>query len=291
MTDQQPPQDYYTPRPMPDAEDAAPAPHSAPATGPRSNLHYTIHGHDIQFVEINLQPGEAAIAEVGALMYMDNGIQMNTRMGDGSQKNSGVFGSILSMGKRYMAGESVFITFFTNNSNRMAKVAFAASYPGTIIPFDLRSLGTVMCQKDGFLCGTKGVSVGMGFTKRVGAGMLGGDGYVLEKLSGDGLAFINAGGSILERELAPGETIYVESGSIVAFQNTVDFSIKMVQGMSNVILGSENLFLSTLKGPGRVWIQSMPFFSLVYTLRQAMIETMSKKENKRERKRVRRMTK
>ncbi len=256
------------------------------AVRPKSadEIDYIIHGNDMQFVEIILDPQEAVVAEAGAMMFMEDGVQMNTRMTDGSEKHSGIMGTLMGSAKRYMAGERLFMTFFTNNSRERKHVSFAAPYPGSIIPLDLGQLGTILCQKDGFLCGAKGVTVGVGFTKRIGAGMFGGEGYILQKLYGDGMAFIHAGGSILVRDLMPNEVIYVDTGSLVAFQSTVDFNIKMVTGVSNMMFGGEDLFLTTLKGPGRVWMQSMPFPRLVVNIREAINATRSSSEKKRDKK-------
>lgn len=248
------------------------------------DVDYIIHGHDMQCVEIVLDPAETVIAEAGSLMYMENGIQMNTRVGDGSESGSGVMGSLLSAAKRSLTGEQLFMTQFTNAGKKKAKIAFAAPYPGCIVPLDLGALGTVMCQKEGFLCGAKGVSVGFGFTKRISAGMFGGDGYILQKLEGDGMAFIHAGGSVIEKTLGAGELCYVDTGSVVGFQKSVDFSIAMVKGVSNMVFGGEDMFLTTLKGPGKVWVQSMPWPRLLATIRVGMQTTLTKKELKRQKK-------
>lgn len=248
------------------------------------DVDYVIHGHDMQSVEVVLDPGETVIAEAGSLMYMENGIQMNTKLGDGSEKGSGVMGSLMSAAKRSLTGEQIFMTFYTNVGKKRAKVAFAAPYPGCTIALDLGQLGTVMCQKQGFLCGAKGINVSFGFTKRLSAGMFGGDGYILQKLEGDGMAFIHAGGSIIEKSLAAGEVIYVDTGSVVAFQQSVDFSIAMVKGVSNMMFGGEDVFLTTMKGPGKVWVQSMPWPRLLATIRWGMQSTMTKKELKTQQK-------
>ena len=273
--------------PVADSTPSAPVPtppkEQTTKTKPRFSheIDYTINGDDIQYVEISVDPGESVISEPGLLMYMDQGMQMKTTMGDGSDKHSGVMGALLGAGKRAVTGEKIFITFFTNNSNKRQQIAFASPYPGEIIPLDLGQLGPVLCQKDGFLCGAKGTAVGVGFTKRIGAGMFGGEGYILQKIEGDGMAFIHAGGSTKMRELKPDETIYVDTGSVVAFQKTVDFNVSLVQGVANMMFGGEDLFMTTMKGPGKVWIQSMPFPRLVQTIKQTILATQTKKDLKR----------
>ncbi len=229
---------------------------------------YAIKGNDIQFVEITLAPGQTTIGETGAMMFMEEGIQMQTKLSDGSEAGSGLLGSLVGAAKRKLAGENSFLGHFTNNhANKNHSVTFSAPFPGHIIPVDLNDLGTpILAQKGAFLCCAEGISVGIGYTKRLGAGWMGGEGFILQKIEGRGTAFIHAGGSVETRTLAENETIYVDTGSIVAFQQTVDFDIQMISGIRNVMFGNEDMFLSTLTGPGKVWIQSMPYYRLVNTI-------------------------
>src|SRR4051812_14492377 len=224
---------------------------------------YKIYGDDMQFVEVELDPMEAAVAEAGGMMYMDDGIQMETIFGDGSQQNSGFLGSLMSAGKRLLTGESLFMTVFQNQGQGKRRVAFGAPYPGKIIPVNLHEIGgELLAQKDSFLCAAKGVSVGIAFTKRFGAGLFGGEGFILEKLQGDGLCFVHAGGAIVQRDLAPGEVLRVDTGCIVAFQPSVDYDIQLVGGIKTALFGGEGLFFATLRGPGKIWLQSLPFSRL-----------------------------
>jgi uncharacterized protein (TIGR00266 family) len=221
---------------------------------------YKVFGDDMQFVEIELDPQEAAIAEAGAMMYMEDGIQMKTIFGDGSAQSAGFLGSLLSAGKRLVTGESLFTTVFSNQGAAKKRVAFAAPYPGKILPIHLAALGgELRAQKYAFLCGAKGVSLGIAFQKRIGAGLFGGEGFILEKLQGDGWVFIHAGGTVVERVLAPGEVLRVDTGCVVAFQPSVDFDIEFVGGVKSALFGGEGLFFATLRGPGQVWLQSLPF--------------------------------
>jgi uncharacterized protein (TIGR00266 family) len=223
-------------------------------------IDYYIHGEEMQCVEIELDPQETVIAESGSFMFMDNGIEMHTIFGDGSQQNSGgFFDKLMGAGKRLLVGESLFMTAFTNSGYGKQKVAFAAPYAGKIVPLDLSRLGNkVICQKDAFLCAAKGVSVGIEFQRKLGTGLFGGEGFIMEKLEGDGMAFVHAGGYIIERDLAPGEVLRVDTGCIVAFTSTVDYDIQMVRGIKNAIFGGEGLFFAALRGPGKVWLQSLP---------------------------------
>jgi uncharacterized protein (TIGR00266 family) len=224
---------------------------------------YKIFGDDMQFVEIELDPGEAAIAEAGGMMYMDDGIEMQTIFGDGSQQNAGFFGALLGAGKRLLTGESLFMTTFGNRTMGKKRVSFGAPYPGKIIPVHLAELGgTVIAQKDGFLCAAKGVSVGIAFNRRIGTGLFGGEGFIMQRLEGDGWAFLHAGGTIYQRELAPGELIRVDTGCVVGFVPSVDFDIQFVGGIKSALFGGEGLFFATLRGPGRIWLQSLPFSRL-----------------------------
>jgi len=226
---------------------------------------YEIVGDDLQFVKIELDPGEAALAEAGAMMYIEDGIAMQTIFGDGSQQSQqgGLMGSLVSAGKRLLTGESLFMTVFQNQGQGKRKVAFAAPYPGRIEAVKLSEVGgELLAQKDSFLCAAKGVSLGIAFTKRFGVGLFGGEGFILERLSGDGWCFLHAGGTHEERTLAPGELLRVDTGCIVAMQPSVEYNIEMVGGIKTALFGGEGLFLATLRGPGKVWLQSLPFSRL-----------------------------
>lgn len=223
---------------------------------------YEIFGNEMQYVEVELDPGEAAIGEAGAMMYMQDGIEMDTVFGDGSQQG-GFFGKVLGAGKRLLTGEGLFTTIFHNEGRGKRRVAFAAPYPGKIIPVQLSAIGgTLICQKDSFLCAAKGVSLGIAFQKKLGVGLFGGEGFIMQKLEGDGLAFVHAGGTLKELVLAPGESLRVDTGCIVAFQPTIDFDIKYVGKVKSAIFGGEGLFFATLTGPGKVWLQSLPLSRL-----------------------------
>ncbi|RYD57077.1 MAG: TIGR00266 family protein [Sphingobacteriales bacterium] len=231
----------------------------------RSNheIDYRIFGEEMQYVEVELDPQETAVAESGSFMMMDDGIQMETIFGDGSQQQSGLLGKLFSAGKRLLVGESLFMTAFTNVGQGKKRVSFASPYPGKIIPLDLQVLGgKVVCQKDAFLCAAKGVSVGIEFQKKLGTGLFGGEGFIMEKLEGDGLAFVHAGGHVLQRELQPGELVKIDTGCVVAFTNTVNYDIQFVGGIKNTIFGGEGVFFATLRGPGTVWIQTLPISRL-----------------------------
>ena len=224
---------------------------------------YQIHGDDMQFVEIELDPQEATVAEAGGMMFMDDGIEMETIFGDGSQKTTGVLGSLMGAGKRLLTGESLFMTIFANQSGAKRRVAFGAPYPGKILPIQLPDVGgTLISQKDSFLCAAKGVEIGIAFQKRIGAGLFGGEGFIMQRLEGDGLVFVHAGGTLYERTLQPGESLRVDTGCIVAFQPTVEYDIKFVGGIKSALFGGEGLFFATLRGPGRIWLQSLPFSRL-----------------------------
>lgn len=228
-------------------------------------IDYQIHGDDMQFVEVELDPAEAVVAEAGGMMYMEDGIQMQTIFGDGSAQSSGggLMGALLGAGKRLLTGESLFMTVFQNQGTGKRKVAFGAPYPGKIIPVHLAEIGgDLLAQKDSFLCAAKGVSIGIAFTKRLGTGFFGGEGFILERLQGDGLAFIHAGGTILQRDLRAGETLRVDTGCIVAFQPSVDYDIQYIGNVKSALFGGEGLFFATLRGPGRVWLQSLPLSRL-----------------------------
>jgi len=227
-------------------------------------IDYRIVGEEMQYVEVELDPNETAIAEAGAFMMMDDGIQMQTIFGDGSQQQgSGFLGKLFSAGKRLLVGESLFMTAFTNIGNGKKRVSFASPYPGKIIPLDLMRLGgKITCQKDAFLCAAKGVSIGIEFQRKLGTGLFGGEGFIMEKLEGDGMAFVHAGGHVLEKELQAGELLKIDTGCLVAFTQTVDYDIQFVGGIKNTFFGGEGVFFATLRGPGKVWIQTLPISRL-----------------------------
>ncbi|HEX9735967.1 MAG TPA: TIGR00266 family protein [Thermoanaerobaculia bacterium] len=258
----------------------APRPPAAPgpAAGRPSMAHeidYEIHGEEMQFVEITLDPQEACIAEAGAFMYMDPGIRMETIFGDGSGAGGGgLMGKLLGAGKRVLTGESLFMTVFGNQAHERQKVAFAAPYPGRIIAIDLRRHGnTILCQKDAFLCAAKGISVGIAFQRKIGVGLFGGEGFILQKLEGDGYAFAHAGGTVVERTLGVGETMRLDTGCLVAFEQQVSYDIQMVKGIRSIFFGGEGLFFAALTGPGKVWIQSLPFSRLADRIYKAAPQT------------------
>ncbi|MFN4312751.1 MAG: TIGR00266 family protein [Chitinophagaceae bacterium] len=228
------------------------------------DIDFRIYGEELQFVEIELDPQETAVAESGAMMMMEDGIQMQTIFGDGStQQPTGIFGKLMSAGKRVLTGESLFMTTFTNIGQGKKKVSFAAPYTGKIIPLDLQELGgSLIAQKDAFLCAAKGVSIGIYFQRRLGTGIFGGEGFIMEKLEGDGMAFLHAGGYIVEKELAPGEVLKVDTGCVVAYTPGVDFDIEFVRGVKNWMFGGEGLFFARLQGPGKIWLQSLPISRL-----------------------------
>jgi uncharacterized protein (TIGR00266 family) len=228
------------------------------------DIDYKIYGDDMQFVEVELDPGETVIAEAGGLMMMEDGIGMETIFGDGaSGGGSGLMGKLFSAGKRVLTGESLFMTTFTNQGQGKKHVSFASPYPGKIIPMDLSEYGgKIICQKDAFLAAAKGVSVGIEFQRKIGAGFFGGEGFIMQKLEGDGLSFVHAGGTIVKKELQPGEVLRVDTGCLVAMTSNVDYNIEMVKGVKTALFGGEGLFFATLRGPGSVWIQSLPFSRL-----------------------------
>lgn len=238
-----------------------------PPPGPQrrraDEIDYQITGDDMQFVEVELDPGEMVVAEAGAMMFMTPGVDMQTQFGDPSAAQTGFFGKLMSAGKRVLTGESLFMTTFTSRGPGKQQVAFAAPYPGKIIPMDLTQLGgELLCQKDSFLCAARGVQIGIAFTKRFGAGLFGGEGFILQRLLGDGLAFVHAGGTLCQKRLKPGETLRVDTGCLVAFQPSVQYDIKFVGGFKNTLFGGEGLFFALLSGPGDVWLQSLPFSRL-----------------------------
>lgn len=228
----------------------------------RSNheIDYRIIGEEMQYVEVELDPSETAIAEAGSFMLMDDGITMQTIFGDGSaQQQSGVLGKLFSAGKRLLTGESLFMTAYTNAGHGKKRVSFASPYPGKIIAMDLQQLGgRLICQKDAFLCAAKGVSVGIALQRKLGTGLFGGEGFIMQKLEGDGMAFVHAGGHVFERTLQPGEIIKIDTGCVVAYTKEINFDIQFIGGIRNSIFGGEGLFFATLQGPGKVWIQTLP---------------------------------
>jgi len=226
-------------------------------------IDYEIRGSEMQFVEVELDPGEAAIGEAGSMMFMDAGIAMDTVFGDGSAQQGGFFGKLLGAGKRLVTGESLFTTVYTNNAAGKQRVAFAAPYPGKILPMNLRQLGgTMICQKDAFLCAARGVSLGIAVQQKLSTGFFGGEGFIMQRLEGDGLAFVHAGGTVVKRELQPGQTVLVDTGCVVAYTPGVDFEIQYVGKIKTALFGGEGLFLAKLSGPGTVWLQSLPFSRL-----------------------------
>lgn len=226
-------------------------------------IDYHIYGEEMQYVEIELDPQEAVVAEAGSFMMMNNGIQMQTIFGDGSNQNEGIMGKLFSAGKRLLTGESLFMTVFLNQDSGKRKVSFASPYPGKIVPIDLTQFGgRFICQKDSFLCAAKGVTVGIEFSRKLGRGLFGGEGFIMQKLEGDGMAFVHAGGTLARKELAAGEVLKVDTGCIVGFSQTVDYDIEFIGGIKNTIFGGEGLFYATLRGPGIVYIQSLPFSRL-----------------------------
>lgn len=242
-------------------------------------IEYTIQGDDMQFVEIELDPGEAAVAEAGGMMYMEDGIEMETVFGEGSQKNDGFIGALMGAGKRLITGESLFMTVFLNKGQDKRRVAFGAPYPGKIVPVHLKELGgELIAQRDSFLAAARGVSIGIAFQKKIGVGLFGGEGFIMQRLQGDGYAFMHAGGMLTERELKAGETLRVDTGCIVAFQPSVSYDIKYTGSIKTAIFGGEGLFFATLQGPGKVWLQSLPFSRLANRIIAAMPTTGRRKE-------------
>ena len=217
----------------------------------------------MQYVEVELDPNETAVAESGSFMFMDDGIQMQTIFGDGSAQQGGILGKLMSAGKRVLTGESLFMTAFTNVGQGKKRVSFASPYPGKIIALDLMEMGgRIICQKDAFLCAAKGVTIGIALQRRLGTGLFGGEGFIMQKLEGDGYAFMHAGGHVFERSLAAGEIVKVDTGCIVAYTQQIDFDIQFIGGIKNTIFGGEGLFFATLRGPGKVWLQTLPISRL-----------------------------
>ena len=226
-------------------------------------IDYHIYGEEMQYVEIELDPQEIVVAEAGSFMMMENGIQMQTIFGDGSAQQQGIFGKLLSAGKRVLTGESLFMTAYLNQNNSKSKVCFASPYPGKIIPIDLRQFqGKFICQKDAFLCAAKGVSVGIEFSRKLGRGLFGGEGFIMQKIEGDGMAFCHAGGHVMKKTLSQGEVLRVDTGCIVAYTKSIDYDIQFVGGVKNTLFGGEGMFFATLRGPGEVWLQTLPISRL-----------------------------
>jgi uncharacterized protein (TIGR00266 family) len=247
-----------------------------PVPGRRAHeIDSKIYGEDLQFVEIALDPGESVVAEAGSMMYMTNGIEMETVFGDASgQQQGGIMGALLGAGKRLLTGESLFMTVFTNRAGGVQRVAFAAPYAGRILSLDLSKLGgELVCQKDSFLCAAKGVSIGIAFQRKIGAGLFGGEGFIMQRLQGDGVVFAHAGGMVHGLQLGPGETLRVDTGCLVALQPSVNYDIQFVGKIKTALFGGEGLFFATLTGPGQVWLQSLPLSRLADRIYKAAPQT------------------
>lgn len=250
---------------------AVPAPPSIPAATKADEIDFKVFGTEMQFVEVELDPGESALAEAGAMMYKDSSVEMETIFGDGTSSGGGGFmDKLLGAGKRLLTGESLFMTVFTHTGQGKAHVAFGAPYPGNIIPVHLSKIGgTLICQKDSFLCAAKGVSMGIHFQRKILTGLFGGEGFIMQKLEGDGLVFMHAGGTVADRTLKTGELLHVDTGCIVAMEPSVNFDIQQAGGIKTALFGGEGLFFATLTGPGKVWLQSLPFSRLAGRMLQA----------------------
>ena len=245
------------------------------------DIDFRILGSEMQFVEVDLDPGESAVAEAGVMMYMTQGIEMETVFGDGSAQpqQGGMMGALLGAGKRILTGESLFMTLFTSRGPGKQQVAFAAPYAGKIIPLDLPTVGgELVCQKDSFLCAARGVSIGIAFQKKIGAGLFGGEGFIMQRLQGDGLCFVHAGGTIHTVELRPGETLRVDTGCLVALQPSVTYDIQFVGKVKTALFGGEGLFFATLTGPGKVWLQSLPLSRMADRIYKAASRVGRKEE-------------
>jgi len=258
------------------------APPPPPRGGDRHSradrIDFKIHGQEMQFVEVELDPGESAIAEAGAMVYKDPSVEMNTIFGDGNE-SAGFLDKLIGAGKRVLTGESLFTTVFTQTGRGKARVAFAAPFPGTILPLNLADLGGgLICQKDSFLAAAKGVSIGIHFQRRILTGLFGGEGFIMQRLTGDGWVFAHVGGTVMERQLAPGEVLHVDTGCVAAFTPDIDFDLVQVGGVKSVLFGGEGLFFATLRGPGRVWIQSLPFSRLAGRMLSAAMPGAGKGE-------------
>jgi uncharacterized protein (TIGR00266 family) len=256
----------------------APPPPVGPAMA--DAIDFKIYGAEMQYVEIELDPGESVIAEAGAMMYKDSGVVMETIFGDGSGTGgAGFMDKLLGAGKRLLTGESLFMTVFTHTGQGKGHAAFGAPYPGNIIPLPLQSVGgTLICQKDSFLCAAKGVSIGIFLQRKILTGLFGGEGFIMQKLEGNGIVFVHAGGTTVERQLAPGETVHVDTGCVVAIEPTVDFDIQQAGGIKTALFGGEGLFFASLRGPGRIWLQSLPFSRLAGRMLQAAPQKGGRRE-------------
>ncbi len=244
-------------------------------------IDYKVHGSEMQFVECELDPGEAMVGEAGSLMFMEDGISMDTVFGDGSNSasNSGLFGKLLGAGKRLVTGESLFTTIYSNQSNQKRKVAFAAPYPGKIMAIDLDEVGgRMVCQKDAFLAAARGVQLGIAFQRKLGAGFFGGEGFIMQKLEGDGMVFIHSGGTTMRRTLAAGELLRIDTGCLVGMTSEVNFDIEFVGKIKTALFGGEGLFFATVRGPGTVWLQSLPFSRLASRIFAAAPQTGGSRE-------------
>jgi uncharacterized protein (TIGR00266 family) len=252
--------------------ESMPLPPPAAARSRVDEIDYKIFGSEMQFVEVELDPGESAVAEAGAMMYKDTSVQMQTVFGDGSGSSGkgGFMDKLLGAGKRLLTGESLFMTVFTHSGGGKAHVAFGAPYPGNIIPVQLsRAGGSLICQKDSFLCAAKGVSIGIYFQRKIMTGLFGGEGFIMQKLDGDGMVFVHAGGTVVNRKLSAGEVLHVDTGCIVAFESSVQFELQQAGGIKTAMFGGEGLFFATLQGPGQIWLQSLPFSRLAGRMLQA----------------------
>jgi uncharacterized protein (TIGR00266 family) len=248
-----------------------PKPPPTSAAFQADEIDFKVFGTEMQFVEVELDPGESALAEAGAMMYKDQSVQMETIFGDGSSSGGGLMDKLLGAGKRLLTGESLFMTVFTHTGQGKAHVAFGAPYPGNIIPVHLSKVGgTLICQKDSFLCAAKGVSMGIHFQRKILTGLFGGEGFILQKLEGDGLVFMHAGGTVSDRTLGPGEVLHVDTGCIVAMEAGVEFDLQRAGGIKTSLFGGEGLFFAALTGPGKVWLQSLPFSRLAGRMLQAV---------------------
>lgn len=226
-------------------------------------IDYKIIGDDIQLVEIELDPGETVIAEAGVMNYMEDGIQFATKMGDGSQPNQGFLGKLGAVGKRMLTGESLFMTHFTNEGRNKAKVGFAAPYPGKVLAWDLQKFGgELLCEKGAFLCAAFGTQVSIAFQKKLGVGLFGGEGFILQRITGDGMAFVHSGGTLIHRKLKPYEKLRLDTGCLVAMTPDVKYGIEKAGSLKSMFFGGEGLFLATLEGPGDIWMQTLPFSRL-----------------------------
>jgi uncharacterized protein (TIGR00266 family) len=254
------------------APGASPVPPVPQRTARADELDFKVYGAEMQFVDVELDPGESALAEAGAMMYKDPSVQMETIFGDGSAGSGagGFMEKLLGAGKRLITGESLFMTVFTHTGQGKAHVAFGAPYPGNIIPIHLSSVGgCLICQKDSFLCAAKGVAIGIYLQRKILTGLFGGEGFIMQKLDGDGQVFVHAGGTVVERQLQAGEVLHVDTGCVVAFEQSVNFDIQQAGGIKTALFGGEGLFFATLKGPGRIWLQSLPFSRLAGRMLQA----------------------